>query len=268
MTTYTANHLFVTTILACISGPYSGEEAVWGTRWTVGSSAGRPGLDEGSVGLNTFDVHSANKARSLTASTVVGSLTQPWEGENVPIWETISDNDIDFHIQEAVKFFEGTKAYLPNTWQMQSVRVYPVGEDGKAPAGPVVWIPDAAYKGSGTQLASPELACCVSLYTATRNKHGRGRIYFGPVSTNGLGTDGLLSAGLITALGTFMRAWQNNVRTRGTPGLSATYAGIVWNRTNKTQGCVINRVRVGDEIDRQERRTKDRPETFVNWSVT
>jgi hypothetical protein len=48
-----------------------------------------------------------------------------------------------------------------------------------------------------------------------------------------------------------------------------TLTPIVLNRTNPlVTGSVINRVRVGDELDRQERRTKGRAEAFTDYAVT
>lgn len=277
MATYTANHLYLSAVLKATSGIWNGESAVWGWRFANGGGAagGRPGLNDGIFTLNTFDVHTSITSRALTISSKAGTVSQTWEGDSIPDTETVTPNDIDFFLTKGGDFFGQVLGYLPNTWALDSIRLYPTNKDGKAPAGPTIWQPTTAWIGADSAQQSPEVAMCVSHYTTERSRRGRGRLYFGPLgSTTFYLGSGIFAAALITNVGAAAAALQTSVRTRGTPGSSATYAGVVWNRKGDSHGSdgtlasVINKVRVGDEPDRQERRTKKRPETYVNWTIT
>jgi len=279
MTTVTGNHLMVSTNFLCIAGPFIGETASFTLRFCVNSGsgvpAGRPDLNAGQISLNTFDCHTSNATRAKTISSVPGTVAEAWVGDDAPASEQVTGDDIDFFLTLPIPFLETTKAYWSADWQMRYTKLYQVREDGKAPLGPCTWTPDVVYKGTTGSYLSPEVAACVSLYTAHRARSGRGRFFFGPVMTSIMDTKGLFISGGITALGNGAQTMFNSVRSRGTPGVSATYTGIVWNRHPTgsssgpgTTGCVINRVRVGDEPDHQERRTKSRPETFVDKPIS
>lgn len=264
MATYTNNHLLLTTNLKCVTGPWAGESAVWTRRFQVN----RDSLDTGQHQLNTYDVHSSTKSRSLTLGATAGTVTQTWEGDELPETENVTDNDVDFFFTEAHAFFIAVRSFLPTDWGIESYRLYPVQENGKSPAGPASWVPSASINGSTSAPASPEIACCVSYYTATRSKSGRGRFYLGPLTQSIFSTTGVIVGTSLTTIVNAEKDFQNHVRARGTQGLSCTYNGIVWSRLSPTRGAVINKIRVGDEIDRQERRTKNRPEVYVNASVS
>lgn len=273
MTTHTHNHLLLTTKWNCTSGVWLGETAQWGLRFANGSGGGlgnndRPALDAGQVTLNSFDAHTDVKSRSLTVSGVPGTLAQNWQGDSTPIAEWVTENDIDFLVTKAIDFAASAKGSIPTPYTLESIKLYAVDQTGHSPLGPNTWTPSPAYNASGgTTYLSPEVAMCISLYTAHRAKAGRGRVYLGPLTQSVLQTDGRFSAAMLGVVPGWMKTLQDSVRTRGTPQASAVYSGIVWNRSPGTTGCVINRVRVGDEPDVQERRTKKRPETFTDANV-
>jgi hypothetical protein len=270
--TVTANHLYLSHVLKAVSGPWSGETSGWGWRFSVnggggGEGSSRPSLDEGQFLLNTFDVHTKIETRAVSLSSVAGSLLQSWVGDDIPPEEEITDQDIDFFLTKAWDFWASVKAYVPSPWQLQHIKLYAVKQDGKSPLGPNTWTPGATQAGAGSSYYSPEVAACLSHYTAHRHKSGRGRLYLGPLSLTAGANDGTLSPTFMAALRDAGKAVQDSVRTRGTPSNSCTYVGIVWQRSPGTHGSVINAVRVGDEADHQERRTKSRPETYLTANV-
>lgn len=272
MVTMTANHLYCSTVLECHTGAWINETAQWGLRFAVGGGGGvlneqRPATTEGQIDLNTFDCHTAIGSRSLTASGIAGTLLTAWTGDTSPVEECVTDNDIDFLISQAMSIVVAMKSYYPNWMRLRHIKLYAVKADGKAPLGPNTWTPTAAYAGSSSANLSPEVAAVCSLYTAHRAKAGRGRMFFGPLAQSVINTEGLFTSTLTGALGSAVKSVQDTVRTRGTPGSSACYVGIVWNRVPGTHGCVISKIRVGDEPDHQERRTKKRPEIFADLNV-
>lgn len=273
MTTHTHNHLFLSTTWKAISGTWLGETSSWGWRFAVGDAsqpaqAGRLPLDAGNVTLNQFDCHTDVASRSLTAAAVPGTNVTGWSGDSLPATEAVTQNDCDFFIDTAMAFNVAIRALLPTTYQLGYIKLYAVDAQGKAPLGPNIWTPTSGYAGTASSILSPEVAVCISHYSAHRAKAGRGRFYIGPMTQTLFSTDGLIQSSNQSTIMTAAKNVQNTVRTRGTPGNSAVYAGIVWNRTPGTTGSVINKVRVGDEPDHQERRTKARPEQYTEVNVT
>jgi hypothetical protein len=233
----------------------------------------RPALDTGRYALNSFNVVTSVTSRALTVSAKAGTVAQLWVGDSTQPIEEVTANDIDFLITKAGDFYNQCSAFIPTTWRLETIKLYATNQLGKSPAGPNTWTPTAAWPGLGTEPLPPEMAMAVSLYTADRSKKGRGRIFVGPLSQYTTITGGLFTATPKDQIGNAMKALQDSVRTRGTPGSTATYVGIVWNRPGGltvepgTNGAVINTVRIGDEPDHQERRTKSRPETFTDYAV-
>lgn len=274
MTTITAHHLLLTTNWVCTTGPFLGEQSSWTLRFAVNgpgegpNPTNRPSLDAGQFNLNSFDCHTDVKTRAVTVSSIAGSLSQTWQGDASPDTEQVTENDIDFFITKAVDLCTAVRTMIPTSWKLEVVKLYAVDAQGHAKLGPNAWTPTATFAGTGSGNAlSPEVAMCVSLYTAHRAKAGRGRTYIGPLTQGMLQADGLFTSAAQTAARGGMKALQDSVRTRGTPGASACYVGIIWNRTPGTTGCVINKIRTGDEPDVQERRTKSRPEIFTDSNV-
>jgi hypothetical protein len=259
--------------LKAVTGAYTGETASWGMRFALGGGGSapfqdRPNLDAGQINLNTFDCHTDVKTRGTSPNSVAGSLSQLWSGDAAPTAECVTENDIDFFITKGHDLWTAARPSIPNTYALDNIKLYAVGQDGKAPLGPNMWVATALQQGSSSStFYSPEVACCVSWYSAARTKGGRGRLFLGPLHTTATSSDGLFTSAFKTTIGNAAKAVQDSVRTRGTPSATAVYCGIVWNRSPGNTGAVINRVRIGDEIDRQERRTRGRPETFTDFLV-
>lgn len=284
MATSTENHLLLTLNLQCTTGAWAFETSTMTWRFANGggTAGGRPGLTDGRINLNTFDVHDQVTSRSLTIGGKAGTVAQSWAGDTIPDTECVTENDIDFFLTKAGDFFNTLIAIFPSTYRLESVKLYAVGNHGTkdgvnvftSPRGPNTWTPNTNWQATGTNMEIPEMAMAVSHYSVERSRFGRGRVYVGPLS-GGLSqnADGLFPAANITTIGNAAKALQDSVRTRGTPGASATYAGIIWNRpggrTNQTGflGSVINKIRIGDEPDHQERRTKKRRETYTDFTV-
>ena len=280
MTTHTHNHLLLTTNLRCTSGPWQGERASWGLRFCVGGGGGptneqRPGLTEGQIELNTFDCHTDVYSRSLTIASQAGTVLGSWVGDDSPTEENVTQNDIDFFLTKAVNFWVDVSAFVPSVWVLDYIKLYAVDAAGKSPLGPNTWTPSTPWAAAGTgNYLSPEVCFCMSLYSAHRARSGRGRIYIGPLITSTISATGTMGTAFANTVPAAVKTLLDSVRTRGTPGTSAVYTGIIWNRhgpgagpPHGTQGVVINKVRSGDEMDVQERRTNLRPETYAEFSI-
>lgn len=276
MATYTANHMHASVILECSSGPWLGETAAWGWDFGCHGSIGdaRPNLDRGNIVLTQFSVVTDNASRTLTAGTKAGTVAGAWVGASSPVQGQITSNDIDFFFNTLATFYGTATGFMPNSWRLRHIKLYATGADGKSPSGPNTWTPSAAWAGAQSDGPSPEVALCLSRYSADRSRRGRGRVFIGPLGGNFTNASGTLTTTITGLLGVAEQTVQSTVRTRGTVGTSATYVGIVYNRKGGKDnragdtGAVINRIRVGDEADHQERRTKGRPEVFTDQVVT
>ena len=289
MTTWTANHLHLMVNTVCTTGPWVGETGNFNLNFSVNGGGGinnvnRPGLNDGQITLNTFDVHTSATTRSLTVDTMAGSVQENWVGDDNPVEEKVTSNDIDFLLGQGAHIWGQLGNVAPDSWKLGDVRLYACGPDpddsakhpSVAPLGPNIWTPTLTWAGGSTSAElSPEVALCVSFYSAVRAKKGRGRIYLGPLTVDAFAIDGLTSSVWKNNVPSAVAATFQNVRARGTPGSSACYCPIIFNThgfkggpPHGTQGVIINKIRTGDEMDHQERRTKKRAETFAEIALT
>lgn len=162
----------------------------------------------------------------------------------------------------------GLNAMFSNTLSLKDIRLYAPATSGRhAALSPTILTPTSAVAGSGTSCWSPDIAVVASLYSALKTKRGRGRWYYGGLKIIGLDTSGLIPSADRTTLGSNLVSLINGMRATAVAG--RTLAPMIMHRSNPlTTGVLINQVRVGDEVDHQERRTKKRPETYSNFTVT
>lgn len=164
---------------------------------------------------------------------------------------------------------------LSNQMQLQYLKAYCVGEDGKAvPAVPYASGTPITLQWTGTRLKGPatqnllplQNSVVVSHRTAQIGRPGRGRM-FRPALT-AIATDGS---------GQLVSATINSVRDRQQGMLEAVkYTGVgvgaaqirsCVTGSGFTNYALINAVRVGSVPDTQRRRRRSLPETYVTKAV-
>lgn len=262
MPTRTVNHIYGRINLRCISGPFIGEQASWGLRLGLGTSYS---LQSGLTNLSNFNVADTSGTTTPTFNTRVYTCQVGWVGVGTvgdPLVPT--QTDIDAVAGAFDLFFTGPRSYINSMYKLEDIRVYAVDQTGHAPGQPCIFTPNVQYLGGNGSPITPDVAACVSLYTAERSKRGRGRFYFGPLGVSVYDANGLFSSAFISALQTPTVTMLNGWRARTPVPLTP----MVWSRLEMNKGAIINRVRIGDEPDGHETRTKQRAEVYTSVNLT
>lgn len=146
------------------------------------------------------------------------------------------------------------KDLFPTTISIEVDSVVTGGVVGSPPTATFSVHPGDAVLGTvaGAQ-AAPQLALCVSFKSNTFGRHGRGRVYLGPLSAARVTSGGILNPGSAGALDTVYTAYFNALNT-------ATLLPAIINRSTHTAIAITN-ARIGDRIDSQRRR-KPRTEIY------
>lgn len=266
MATHDANHILVTTNVLLTSGPWSGETCSWGVRVAASDMP----LALGSAGLQHFETSDASSSGSKTINTRTytytgtfdyGPLTGGGSG-------SVTVADVDKIVGFLEQFFVADQNLHPTNCKLASFKVICPGTDGKAHTGSNVYTPDTTIAGTASGALSPDHCIVVSFYTSNLSKTGRGRIYWGPVAASVLGTNGEIPSATTALLASHMNTALQGIRDIVPGGGITGYSPVVWSRLDKSKGSVINRVRVGDELDNHETRTKQRPETYASSPLT
>jgi hypothetical protein len=151
---------------------------------------------------------------------------------------------------DLVTFYEALDTYKSplQLWTSTRIRFYDLSDP--EPRVPFSESGLALTGASGTATAR-EVAICLSfrgeLVSGTNPANRRGRIYFGPCSTNVIGTDGRITSSVVTA---FAGAGGQLLLDSGG---SSNYAWIVYSPTTG-QGYPVVAGWVDNEIDIQRRR--------------
>jgi hypothetical protein len=270
MSVHNARQIYATmTVEGKSSSVWSGEVVVNGWR-LKDSGATLDALDAGTVPLDLFHAQDASVSRTITGLTV----EQGWAGVGSDNDHEVTDGDKDAIATAILAYWNAIKSGIPDDYQLRDIRLYPVaGTDpatGDSPfrsgTAPDIYTPTAVNSGGTSgNWASPGLALAISTQSATRGPKGRGRWFYGPV-TGLFGDNGLVNSGSATVLAGYAATMLNAIRAIGGTG-SARYAPVIWHRGTDT-ASVISSVRIGDELDFQQRRRRQRPETYISQALT
>lgn len=162
-----------------------------------------------------------------------------------------------------------TRSNISNLYEFQDLRLYPTLASGRLPTDtwPTIYTPsDNSYHGVSTaDLMPPSAAICVSWSSALRTRKGRGRIFTGAWTTNGLSA-GRVSGTRMTQLRDAWVTALQNLRAIGTGAGAATAVPVIWTRGG-LDASVINRVRVNNEWDTQRSRERQQVITWVEGAL-
>jgi hypothetical protein len=244
-----------------------GESATNSLHFLFTDTEDQPSINVGPVDLNPFAVTDEGGTYQHVASSTTFDVERGWAIAD----RTDVDNLFNSVISAWRTYYTAVLSLMAASLEFESLRMYPIGPDGRMVSlAPMIARPTATLSPSGEDAWSPDISICCSLYSALRRKQGRGRWYLGPLEPQTLTSHGLLTQTTKDQCGNAMATFLTSLRDAST-GIVAqgTLTPIVLNRTNPlVTGSVINRVRVGDELDRQERRTKGRAEAFTDYAVT
>jgi hypothetical protein len=235
----------------------------------VNTDTAQPALGAGPVTLPTFDC--ADEGGSLThspPSTGAWTIERGWSVDNATNWDGV--------FKAVVTAYTNYYTAIQNTWHYQlefrDIRFYPLGPDGKmVTLAPCIARPNTTMAPGGGAGLSPDWSVVLSHYSALRSKRGRGRWYHGPLGTVLMSAPGTINPTTGTLLATKHRDFLQAMRavSSGAIPVARKLTPVILHRAAPYKtAAVINRVRVGDEFDGQERRTKSRPEVFTDANLT
>lgn len=253
------------------SSIWTGEVAVNTLHCAATLVSDQPGVGAGPVTLGSWSVDDVGGTYSHTAGGVPYTLQRGWSFGGTT---ADTDNLYNGFLDSFQTWFSAVNSFIPNLVRLRDIRMYPIGSDGNSVSlAPTIMSPTSNLPGTATGMSSPDMAVCVSLYSALHTKRGRGRWYFGPLKNSALNsTTGLIDNTITGGLKDAFATWMTNLRDvqTGTLALGTrTLTPVILHRAAPfNSASVINLVRVGDEIDVQERRTKGRNETYVEGAVT
>lgn len=264
MASHTAYSLYVTARLVAKSGtPWDGEVAVCG--WRLGADFGTSSpwdYDTGTRSLQSFLVNDA----STTSSTTHLDKIQNWAGDSGVAGVNVTDGDQDGIAEAVYTLYANQSSNLTSTYKLGDIRLYPIGNAGKMVSnGPCLYTPTSELTGSGSPLP-PNLAVAVTTRSHAVGRKGRGRFYFGPISSNMLGSTGLVSASPRTSLLADVVAFFEAVRGIG-GGTAASYTPVIVH-ADHVSAAVISSVSIGDEFDVMNSRRHQRPESYASTTLT
>lgn len=248
---------------------WAGETAVNTLHFDVRPTGSQPPVNAGPITTHTFDVNDEGGTFTYTTGSGVFTVERGWSVGGATQWDDVFKGCLG----KWSAWYSASQARMAGNLELDSIRFYPLGNLGRSVSlSPAIARPNSTISPTGTTDCSPDVAICLSLYTALKTKRGRGRYYFGPCANSPIGDSGIISSSVISNLGLGMQTYLTDLRdvtSGGAPLVDFSLSPIVLHRAAPfNQAAVINQVRVGDEIDVQERRTKRRPETFVNYAVT
>lgn len=264
MSQHSARHLYVTWRWnARTSSPWVGETAVCGFRIGITPSASsQPGYSDGTVGLTPFLINDA----SVNTTTAHLTKVQNWAGDSGGTTD-ITDGDQDGIAEAVYAFNNALVSRIPNDYTFGDIRLYAIGDNGKmAGNAPVLYTITGGLDGGATGNWLPQNSVVLTLGTAAAGRKGRGRFYFGPVKSDMYGADALLVGSENGVVGGAAQTMLQAVRNIGSIA-STRYFPIVWHR-GTTTGAVVRTIRVGDEIDTQQRRRHGRKETYTAYDLS
>lgn len=264
MAQHTALSLYVTWRLAAKNtSTWFGEVSVSGLRiGTVQPGDALPATSAGEHTLQSFLVNDA----STTSTTTHLSKVQHWAGDSGGSGVDVTDGDQDGIAEAVWQFLASSQSYWPSYYQLQDIRLYAIAPGGNQPVGmsPCIYTPTSALSGTGTGMLAPENALVISTYSSVNVRKGRGRFYFGPLVQSMNDTTGLVGTGGTTVLGN-AKTMLNAIRGIGSVASSRYYPAVIGH--GASCGYVIQKLRLGDELDTQQRRRRQRKEQYTDLAL-
>ena len=240
----------------------------WQVGWRIAMNADNPlPLEAGRIELADWPVQDSFVARDNTTF----NIEQGFAGVTVS-GVTLTDADQDAIAASIFDWCTAVKAWSSVNYTVETIRLYPVGADGKSKTAPSIYTPKVTTGNpTASTMLPPDVAIAISTVTATRGPKGRGRVFLGAPGTNTLDGPGTVASGTRTALANATRDLFDSWRARGNALGAMSFSPIVWHREGDkagiedgNHGSPIRAVRVDDRYDTQRRRDR---QVVHNWTV-
>lgn len=252
-------HFYVTAHGEYTTGPWVGEIAQCGLRWTA-QTDGNP--DPGPI-INMPDLGPAQAVfieDDATDWTVTRTFNMDFPGVGPQAdWYSVSDD----LASDMLAFLTAVKAQQVAGFSWKTIKVAPIERGtGKYLAPSTIYTLKAPVAGAGSSVAPPELSIAMSLRTNIVGKRGRGRMYLPGLSVSSINAaDGRVSSAALTLLSTQLRLLVSGMKNL--PGLDQAVPDVIICSAASTTCVIPHEVRVGDHFDVQRRRQHQVPENYT-----
>lgn len=251
-------HFYVTAHGEYVSGPWVGESAQIGLRWTA-QTDGNP--DPGPI-INMPDLGPAqavfieDDATDWTATRTF-NMNFPGVGPQADWYNVSDDLASDF-----LAFLTAVKVNQAPAFQWKTLKVAPIERGtGKYLAPSTIYTLKAPIAGTAQGTNAPELAIACSMRTAIVGKRGRGRVYLPGLGTNVMDTSGQVSSTVLTLLATQLRLLVSGMKNL--PGLDQAVPDVIICSADSVTAVIPHEVRVGNHFDVQRRRQHQVAEVYT-----
>lgn len=240
----------------------------WQVGWRIAMNADNPlPVEAGRIELADWPVQDSFVARD----NATFNIEQGFSGVTVS-GVTITDADQDAIAQSIYEWCTAIKAFTSANYTVDTIRLYPVGADGKSKTAPSIYTPKVTTGNpTATTMLPPDVAIAISTVTATRGPKGRGRVFMGAPAVTTIDGQGSVTGSVRTSLANATADLFDSWRGRGNALGAMSFSPIVWHREGDkagiedgNHGSPIRAVRVDDRCDTQRRRDR---QVANNWTV-
>jgi hypothetical protein len=252
-------HIYVTAHGIWTSGPWVGESAQFGLRLAIAETGAMP--DKGT----TFDIalNGDVVTDQGTSAGTHGTLTRTWTARRGPTGSN-ENADAGFQVDIAEDFWtflDGIKAYVASTFKWTTVKLAPIGADGKTIGTSSVYTFTTQLAGSSASYMPPQLAVALTMRANILGRRGRGRVYMPAVASGAVSSDGTLAATPANTYRAALVALINNLQN--VPGTPDYIPLVVVTSAGQASAVRPSEVRTGSRVDTIRSRREQIPETYT-----
>jgi len=233
--------------------PWDGEIALWGFRIRP-NALGQSWPAHGTLTPTNVDL--------LTELEDTAAYTIEWQhAANQATSTDFTQNTMKTVADEVRAAINDMKSSISSSYQLEEIRMQARMANGKSPGGSNKFFLKTPIAGGASGAFTPNQAVVLTHQSFAPGRKGKGRTYVGPVSSAVLTTSGLLAGASQTALATPWATMFTLIKNGGnvTPTNVSYPSFDFWD---------IQQVDVGDEMDVQNRRRRQRPESYTTFPLS
>lgn len=254
-------HLYVTAHGDWASGPWAGETAQIGLRFTTWDATAARGP------MITLPDHGDVTLEATSRDTTDYNVTKTFSLDITPGPSGPSDDAVlDDIIADFATFMTSLNSYQTMPFRWTSFKMAPVElGTGKYLAPASVWERKSPQTPSASNGLPPECAIAVSFRAAVVGKRGRGRMYIPALNNTASSPTGLVAANVLSSWPTAGATLARNLANL--PNIDRSNSGLVIGSAASRVMVAPTECRVGDHVDVQRRRQHQAEETYTTVAI-
>jgi len=256
-------HVYLTAHGSFTTGPWVGESAQFGIRLASVGVLNTPAKGTTFV----LPIHGPVTVDQGQTAGTNGLLSRTWTARRGPVPSSENFDDawqIDC-AEDMRAFLYALRAYQAQSFSWSSVKLAPIGADGKTIGTSAVYALTVPIAGTQSNLLPPQVAMAITLRANILGRRGRGRIYLPALGQTDLDASGIVATATATAVRgafvTLINALQN------LPGVPQVVPLVVVMSAGSVDGVRPTEVRTGQRFDTIRSRRAQVPETYTTTQL-